>query len=49
MATVRDVILLRQSNRVAAKKQPEGWFIQAGDLDDDGRGLTWIARLGAPL
>ena len=28
----RDVIRLRQTNRVAAEQQPEGWFIQAGDF-----------------
>src|SRR5260370_41846736 len=45
----RDVILLRQTNRVAAEQQPEGWLIYAGDLDADGRGLTWIPRLRAVI
>jgi hypothetical protein len=44
-----DVILLSQTNRVAAEQKAERRFIQAGDVDDDGRSLHGIARPDAVI
>jgi len=36
-------------NGVAAEQQPQRRFIEARDVDDDGRGLDRIAGLGATM
>lgn len=45
----RHITLLRRMNGIASQQQPQRWFSEAGDVDDDGRSLDRIARLGTVM
>jgi hypothetical protein len=48
-ASIRAMSFCYGTNGVGAEQQAKRRFIETGDIDDGGRGLNWITRLGSVI